>query len=371
MFRKIPPQRDEHVLPSVIILSTGTRHQRNHDETRNNDQLGMRIDYIGPEIAGCERQLILRFYAPDRSQETSTCLHFRRSKLTLHYTPKGSTADASLAGAFESDLKREKKLALRIALITVWLERLYDTLGSDSLRNIDKTASDVENNVVPSDLDNDSHGPNDHTTDEDAASVSTKVDNPHKLSLHNNLSCHSKPNVQHINTHGLLCRRKRLSAWVQRCKMCELQSSLRPRKWADWAKRLVLMLRRVHGAQTRDWPVDALGMPLRQVDSVDGSDKDRDPTRRPENEIQFQEMVRKNIQIRIRISASMTASHGSVFAVETGSTPVFGTNSFSPLVSSISRRVQAGATFLDVKVKELKSCQVNRKLDGTRAESIL
>ncbi|KAI7948656.1 hypothetical protein MJO29_010321 [Puccinia striiformis f. sp. tritici] len=242
---------------------------------------------------------------------SSTCLHFRRSKLTLHYTPKGSTADASLAGAFESDLKREKKLALRIALITVWLERLYDTLGSDSLRN---------------------HGPNDHTTDEDAASVSTKVDNPHKLSLHNNLSCHSKPNVQHINTHGLLCRRKRLSAWVQvkqadpsdlaqlaarwahtkrvvtpedtqrspdrngqslatpprktnsmtidypilgkdfvfaqRCKMCELQSSLRPRKWADWAKRLVLMLRRVHGAQTRDWPVDALGMPLRQVDSA-------------------------------------------------------------------------------------------------------
>ncbi|KAI7933957.1 hypothetical protein MJO28_017392 [Puccinia striiformis f. sp. tritici] len=71
-------------------------------------------------------------------------------------------------------------------------------------------------------------------------------------------------------------------------------------------------------------------------------------------------MVKKNIQIRIRISASMTASHGSVFAVETGSTPVFGTNSFSPLVSSISRRVQAGATFLDVKVKELKSCQVNR-----------
>ncbi|POW09195.1 hypothetical protein PSHT_09246 [Puccinia striiformis] len=168
------------------MRSTGTRHQRNHDETRNNDQLGMRIDYIGPEIAGCERQLILRFYAPDRSQET--------------------------------------------------------------------------------------HGPNDHTTDEDAASVSTKVDNPHKLSLHNNLSCHSKPNVQHINTHGLLCRRKRLSAWVQRCKMCELQSSLRPRKWADWAKRLVLMLRRVHGAQTRDWPVDALGMPLRQVDSkLDGT----------------------------------------------------------------------------------------------------
>ncbi|KAI9623915.1 hypothetical protein KEM48_009292 [Puccinia striiformis f. sp. tritici PST-130] len=178
------------LLKIAIDQSTGTRHQRNHDETRNNDQLGMRIDYIGPEIAGCERQL------------------------TLHYTPKGSTADASLAGAFESDLKREKKLALRIALITVWLERLYDTLGSDSLRNIDKTASDVENNVVPSDLDNDSHGPNDHTTDEDAASVSTKVDNPHKLSLHNNLSCHSKPNVQHINTHGLLCRRKRLSAWV-------------------------------------------------------------------------------------------------------------------------------------------------------------
>ncbi|KAI7944890.1 hypothetical protein MJO28_010585 [Puccinia striiformis f. sp. tritici] len=137
------------LLKIAIDQSTGTRHQRNHDETRNNDQLGMRIDYIGPEIAGCERQLILRFYAPDRSQET-----------------------------------------------------------------IDKTASDVENNVVPSDLDNDSHGPNDHTTDEDAASVSTKVDNPHKLSLHNNLSCHSKPNVQHINTHGLLCRRKRLSAWV-------------------------------------------------------------------------------------------------------------------------------------------------------------
>ncbi|KAI7933959.1 hypothetical protein MJO28_017394 [Puccinia striiformis f. sp. tritici] len=121
------------LLKIAIDQSTGTRHQRNHDETRNNDQLGMRIDYIGPEIAGS---------------------------------------------------------------------------------SIDKTASDVENNVVPSDLDNDSHGPNDHTTDEDAASVSTKVDNPHKLSLHNNLSCHSKPNVQHINTHGLLCRRKRLSAWV-------------------------------------------------------------------------------------------------------------------------------------------------------------
>ncbi|KAI9623914.1 hypothetical protein KEM48_009291 [Puccinia striiformis f. sp. tritici PST-130] len=37
--------------------------------------------------------------------------------------------------------------------------------------------------------------------------------------------------------------------FAQRCKMCELQSSLRPRKWADWAKRLVLMLRRVHGAR--------------------------------------------------------------------------------------------------------------------------
>ncbi|KAI9614037.1 hypothetical protein H4Q26_009894 [Puccinia striiformis f. sp. tritici PST-130] len=210
------------LLKIAIDQSTGTRHQRNHDETRNNDQLGMRIDYIGPEIAGCERKRMFRRGGnhPINSgllivdMSSSTCLHFRRSKLTLHYTPKGSTADASLAGAFESDLKREKKLALRIALITVWLERLYDTLGSDSLRNIDKTASDVENNVVPSDLDNDSHGPNDHTTDEDAASVSTKVDNPHKLSLHNNLSCHSKPNVQHINTHGLLCRRKRLSAWV-------------------------------------------------------------------------------------------------------------------------------------------------------------
>ncbi|KAH9459247.1 hypothetical protein Pst134EA_019401 [Puccinia striiformis f. sp. tritici] len=118
------------LLKIAIDQSTGTRHQRNHDETRNNDQLGMRIDYIGPEIAGCERKRMFRRGGnhPINSgllivdMSSSTCLHFRRSKLTLHYTPKGSTADASLAGAFESDLKREKKLALRIALITVWLE---------------------------------------------------------------------------------------------------------------------------------------------------------------------------------------------------------------------------------------------------------